>query len=1440
VTMVTPRSGYDLEYYLNRAGEKTAGGYYLNAAQQGEPPGRWFGKGAEVLGFADGQLVERDPYLAAYQQTDPVTGDKLGRAPNGWKRFSQICAAKLAAEPHATFERRLELEREAGQEARRSPVYTDLTVAHNKSISVLHASFREQARRAQLADDKEREALWRSREERVQEILQEANHAALVELQRRAGFVRTGYHGRRVDGREPGRWEQAGLVVTSWLQHTSRDGEPHDHVHNVIARMARTDSDGAWRAVDTMALRAQLGMFGAIQEVRVKAALSREFGVTWVARADGAGHEIDGIAQQTLDAFSTRAHTVTQAQLRLAREWERKHGRAPNAREMQYLGLKANKVTRKGKEGEIDWEALAAEWDATIGGQLAAVAENACDFGGQPAGAAGLPSREVQERAIQQALDMVQVKNSTWTRSDLMKNLAWAMGQEFAHLPADAWHELLERMTGQALGVEYGAVCLEAPEWPAVPRSLVRELDGRSVYTRPGVTRYATLGQLAMEQRMRQQAQRHGAPALGREFCATQLGTDADALDAQLGARAQDATELTRTGLRMDQAAMIYEALTSARRVSVGVGPAGAGKTHTAAAGAKAWEAAGGKVIGLACAQSASNVLRAAGIRECYNTSRFLRRIDCGRPIRPGTLFVIDEGSMASMNHLARIIDLAERHNCKVFTTGDHGQLTAVESGGGMAMLANHLGYTQLAVPVRFTAGWERDASLRLRHGDKSALDAYAEHGRILGVSREQALDILRQRYIAQQLAGEDTLLMAHERADCRELSRIIRDDLIHLGLVDPGPSVQLSDGERASAGDVIVCRENDARVETDPGHTLSNGDVFKIESVGEGWAWVRRVLDSGPQTGAMRLADHAFFCGESKLLSVTDLGYAVTGHKGMGGTVRGGLALVTGNESREWLYVAMTRGTDDNTAVAVTYEGMWGKDSAELAIQPREADPRPGTRPDPELARRERLDLERAGLPPEPEDQPGDEVRGPVAVLADCLDREDAEPSASDYRDRALSGADHLAVLHARWADLAGRADRERYHRLVMDALPEEYRQDDLGPKATWLWRDLRAAEAAGLDAAAVIRAAVNSHTVADARSIAGVLHKRLSLIVKPLVPVPQKPWTDRPRQFGDPEIAGYEADLRQAMDERADRLGEHAVQTSPAWALQALGPVPEDPVARLDWQQRATKIATYRELYGAGDDREVIGNEPTGNAPEMRAAWHDAFAAITRTDGVDVREMPDRSLQYMRGSYQAETGWAPPHVGKQLRDVRLGAATMRLKAIRAEEEARLANDQATAARHTGIAATARAFEAQYRDWETLLGAVMEDRQLWDKLTEGGRRLAVQADLELRRRHPHRKLQPMESAEPQAPDQPLAQPTWLTELEEQRRVFRQEVEARQNVMVPAEDPDWQDQGPAWRVWEAQRDAILRPPKPEIQPAEGVLNAARQHDTQLETEPEGV
>ena len=60
--VVTIAKGYDLGYIWktqDHAAEPAIGGYYLNAAQAGEPPGRWWGPGAQALGLTPGQTVER-------------------------------------------------------------------------------------------------------------------------------------------------------------------------------------------------------------------------------------------------------------------------------------------------------------------------------------------------------------------------------------------------------------------------------------------------------------------------------------------------------------------------------------------------------------------------------------------------------------------------------------------------------------------------------------------------------------------------------------------------------------------------------------------------------------------------------------------------------------------------------------------------------------------------------------------------------------------------------------------------------------------------------------------------------------------------------------------------------------------------------------------------------------------------------------------------------------------------------------------------------------------------------------------------------------------------------------------------------------------------------------------------------------------------------------
>jgi hypothetical protein len=403
---------------------------------------------------------------------------------------------------------------------------------------------------------------------------------------------------------------------------------------------------------------------------------------------------------------------------------------------------------------------------------------------------------------------LVSGQHPAWTRHDLLKHLALVMPPQTRQMNPEEARERLLGLAEEALSGRGGeVVCLEAPEWPPLPASLRRELDGRSIYSRPGVTRYATAAQPSLEERLVAHAQMQGAPQLPGELAARRLGADRALLQARLRGRARDAGgHAAPRGLRLDQATAVWHVLTSARAVEVITG--GTGKTRVLATAARIWD---GPVVGTATSQNATNELRAAGIRVAANTTRLLAALKEGR-IPAGSLIVADEGSMISITHLAAITEYAARNGCKLVLAGDQEQLAAVEGGGAMMLLADRLGYVQLAEPVRFTAAWERAASLRLRDGDASALDGYDQHGRIRGAPPDAAMDQAANAYLASYLAGRNVLLMAADWARCRELSARIRSDLIHLGLVDDRRTIRIADGAEASAGDLIICRANDHR----------------------------------------------------------------------------------------------------------------------------------------------------------------------------------------------------------------------------------------------------------------------------------------------------------------------------------------------------------------------------------------------------------------------------------------------------------------------------------------------------------------------------------------------------------------------------------------------------------------------------------------------------
>jgi hypothetical protein len=288
-----------------------------------------------------------------------------------------------------------------------------------------------------------------------------------------------------------------------------------------------------------------------------------------------------------------------------------------------------------------------------------------------------------------------------------------------------------------------------------------------------------------------------------------------------------------------------------------------------------------------------------------------------------------------------------------------------------------------------------------------------------------------------------------------------------------------------------------------------------------------------------------------------------------------------------------------------------------------------------------------------------------------------------------------------------------------------------------------------------------------------------------------------------------------------------------------------------RLDWQRRASSIGGYRELSGYDHPADPIGPEPVASAPDVRAAWHEALAALGSSDGPDVRGMPDGMLLHLRDTYPIETAWAPQYVGDELRQVRAAAWDARLAGLRASAEAHAAQhdgDHAEAARKHELAGSYQVLHDAYRQREDVFAAVMADRADWEKATVQQRHLAVAADAELRRRHPGQHYPPLRSAEPQpatraefdeltptAGERSGEMAQWIKDLAAAHRAFTEQLADRQSQRIPSQDPDYGDLGPAFAPWPGpDRDAILRPPKPEIPPSPQILQRVMDRDADWE------
>jgi conjugative relaxase-like TrwC/TraI family protein len=1248
------KTGHDIAYVTRGHASGCAGAmaYYTRA---GDPPGTWEGRGTAALGVSG--TVQAEVAERLYQEGVDPHGERIisHAAP---KTDEDQAAAEAAAIARYRNEHLFASASEINAERTRiratspgiSRPYYDVTSSASKSVSVLHASLRVAAGQARQAGDHVKAAALDGEAQAIEDALLDAVREGLGLLEAMACYVRTGHHSK-----DTGEWRDGkGLVATSWLHTISRDGDPQLHVHlAVLNAVQRADGvDDNWRAADGQHFYQLRHLYGVTVDRAFEQRLL-DMGYAMVERADGNGAEVGGVSQQVMDQFSSRARSIDGRLRRWVDQYTATHGKPPSRRTIYLMGQEIAKDTRRPKAearrmagGKVtghvvtDEERLTAWEDQTAADELpvlSAVYAEAKAYAGRSPARRGLTAAD-KARAARIAVAEAQRQRSAWGIPDLCLEIHRAL--PVGATPADITEVAMLAISGTA-GAEVVQVS-PAPDLMDVSSLGIRQSDGQSILRKPNTMRWSALSHLDLEEQVIRQARRP----------IRSLVTEQQVRD-ELDAHHQD--------LDREQHQAVISLLTVDRAMALLTAPAGAGKTRTIAAAAKVWHTlTGGRLIGLTLSENAARVMTAEGLPEAYNIASFLGKCrDSDRlrhPVKvgPADKLVIDEASQVGTADLALIQQAAGPAG--VLSVGDPFQLGPVEAGGWFSWFASELGAAELSEVRRFASPWEASASLRLRHGDKSALAAYDAHGRIRAGDREAMHDKAALGFLADFLEGKESVLVAGSNAEAADLARRVQDRLIGAGRVQQ-PQLELADGNQAGVGDLVRARENAKAIDAG-GQPLANRDVLRIEGRASGQVQVRRQVEGG--------WSEPFLVPERYLAHHGELSYARNTHVAEGLTADDcGHLLVTSSLDRRGLYVGMTRARKANTAYIVTGEPMPGKE--------------------PELV-------------------------NPEVVLAEIMGNDATELTATEAIRQAQERSASTGHLASIWAAATRDTVNETIDRKLNERLAvNEYQRYLREPQRLPLQHALTQRELNGEN----VNTLIDRITAADlsgSRSISAVLHGRLARIEKS-EGIPST-WARRTPENA-PQLAHEAA---KAIDDRITALGLRCAEKPEPWLTSQLGafPVHGSALEQQDYLHRAGSAAAYRETAGIDDPQQAVSPTPHRDNPVVERLRQDAITKLEIRDeeqlyqGMSRGELEAKELQARR-AYAA----GPKDVSTQLKDTAHAEADQRQAAIEAE----LDGDQATAkALHTladllGTHKTAlEADHARHENWSAETAERRED----------------------------------------------------------------------------------------------------------------------------------
>ena len=917
-------------------------------SESGTPPGVFLGVG--LAGLAGGKGVEKGSPVSEEHLfrmlglcADPITGRPLGRAPNrAVQSVQKRTAERVAAIPvgvaeaeRAAMVARIEAEENARSGRLRPPVAGfDLTFSPSKSVSSAWA----------LADTATKAVIYDCHRRAIDVVLAFAETEVFHSRSGTDGVVQE---------------DILGVVAAAFTHWDSRAGDPQLHDHVVVLNRAQSLSDGKWRTLDSRGLFKAVVMLSEMHQGVLSDLLTEELGWGWDGRArrysDRLRFEVTGVGDALMAEFSQRSTAIEERTNTLVAEFVAARGRQPTSAEVIDLRRRATVETRPDKtyrslaQMTTDWRQRGTRF---VGGDPESWVASLVGRNDLPLLRSADLADEILADVARVALEKVGEQRATFTRFNIAAEVHRQLhGARFA-TPSERI-AVASRAEEMALGE---ALRLTPPELHHTPERF-RRPDGTSRFRAKGHEIYTTTTILEAEARLLDAGRRVGAPAVSA---------------ATVAANVEEPLPGRPERLSLDQAVAVERVATSGRLLDVLVGPAGTGKSTAMAGLREAWEAqhGPGSVIGLAPSAAAAEVLADELGIETENTAKWLyehrrqvdrwvkldrlqaqlaasnlspltaagirRRIDAVREdvrrwqISAGQLVVVDEASLAGTFALDELVGAAADAGGKVLLVGDGAQLSAVEAGGMFAALvADRDGHAPELTDVRrFTAEWEKAASITLRAGDPAAIDAYDSHGRIIAGQREELLDALHQAWRTDIEAGLSSLMIAPDLGTASELNRRARADLVTTGQVS-ATGVDVAGGGTAGVGDLVVTRENNRSL-TAGGRWVRNGDRWKVAQVGADGSLTVRALRGGAAVAlpAWYVAQHV------------ELGYAATAHRAQGRTLDTAHAVIWPTTTREVLYVAATRGRRGNHIYVDTHydpDSQTGHDRATEAQTVRE-----------------------------------------------------------------------------------------------------------------------------------------------------------------------------------------------------------------------------------------------------------------------------------------------------------------------------------------------------------------------------------------------------------------------------------------------------------------------------------------------------------------------